>query len=390
MRPRLVVVWAGVLLIAIVALVGAWTIPDAPPPGPLTGLYGSGVAMDAKNNHQVGWTVDQRVDHRFVASTSAALAGIAILQRGGPGYSGGDGGELQVSVEADVEGRPSGTPLASLTFSPGNPAEAWERTDRYTFPSPATLTAGERYHVVFTNVGPAPTVDYISVNEGHTFVISSPRQPAFGDDVAVLVDQGEGWAVVPTDTPIMDLTYADGTHDGSAYIAAIVDQYGLISGTSMARERFTVSGPSRGATTAAVRVKRIEGTSPLVLRVVAADGSEVVSGTVPATSVPSSSLPARDPADTSRWLDASLAGGTWVTITFDPIVLVAGARYDLRLSTAADTTYAVVPLREQSTESSPTWGSRAFRDGSGQKTTNGSDWSDLYAYAPVDLQFYFR
>jgi hypothetical protein len=170
----------------------------------------------------------------------------------------------------------------------------------------------------------------------------------------------------------------------------IVDQYGLISGTSMARERFTVSGPGRVATTATVRVKRIEGTSPLVVRVVAADGSEVVSGTVPATSVPSSSLPTRDPADTSRWLDASLAGGTWVTISFDPIVLVAGARYDLRLSTAADTTYAVIPLREQSTESSPTWGSRAFRDGSGQKTTKGSDWADLYVYAPVDLQFYFR
>jgi hypothetical protein len=34
--------------------------------------------------------------------------------------------------------------------------------------------------------------------------------------------------------------------------------------------------------------------------------------------------------------------------------------------------------------------SRAFRDGTGQGTGDGSHWTDLFDRSPVDLQFYLR
>ena len=106
----------------------------APLPRPLTGLYGSAIAMDSKNNETVGGPALQRVSYRFRASATSDLVSVAVIQRGGPHYSDGDGGSMRISVESDVDGHPSGTPLASLSFRPGNPAEAWERSDRLVFP----------------------------------------------------------------------------------------------------------------------------------------------------------------------------------------------------------------------------------------------------------------
>jgi hypothetical protein len=363
--------------------------PAAVPPTSIlpsvAGLYGSGVAVDSKNNYQVGWTSLEKVSHRFRASQTSALVSIAVNQRSGSGYSGGNGGQIRASVQADVGGKPSGTPLASVTWSPGTGWE--EKQDAYTFPSPATLVKGQLYHIVFENVASNPASDYVSLNETTTFNATSPRQPAFSDDFAVLVNRGSSWSVVG-DTAVMDLTYANGQHDGNAYISALVDHYALVSGTSkMARERFTVSGGDRTVTSAAVRVKRSSGSSPLTIRLEKADGTLLASVAVDGTSVPLSTMPT--PVGGNHWDVPSLSGGRWLQVTFPAVTLANGQTYNLVVSTASDTTYVVIPLMEREVQG-PTWGSRAFRDGSGQGTTNGSSWADLYQYAPVDLQFYLQ
>ena len=89
----------------------------------------------------------------------------------------------------------------------------------------------------------------------------------------------------------------------------------------------------------------------------------------------------------------------WVSGTFPTSHrLVNGTTYHLRLTTASDTTYAMVPLRE-GTDSGDAGGpgnptgfrSTRFTDGDGQKTTDGgATWSNLYQYSPVDLQFYLK
>jgi hypothetical protein len=382
-RPSLAAVRVGALLVVVILVVHLSA--HAPP---LKGIYGSAFAMDSKDNYQVGWTVNQKVAHRFRAGTSSNLNAIAINQRGGPGYSGGNGGVMKVTVQTDSGGKPSGTILASLTITPGNPSGDWEVHSTYTFASPARLTAGVLYHIVFSNTDASPTANYISVNEAYVYAPSSPRQPGFSDDFAVMYDRGPGWTVTPNDTPVMDLIYANGYHDGNAYSSVVADYYSIISGNQMVRERFTIPGTDRVFNSATVRVKRISGSSPLTIRLETSSGTLVATGVTGASQIPLSTVPT--PSTGNHWDDASLAGGRWVSVTFpNTVVLTAGTTYNLRVSTSSDTKYAAVPLRVED-DTSPAWASPAFRDGSAQRTSDGSAWAAVYAYARLDLQFYFR
>ena len=82
------------------------------------------------------------------------------------------------------------------------------------------------------------------------------------------------WNVQAGETPIFDLAYSNGTHDGMGYIGALIGNYGVVSGsTSLVREHFTVSGGSRTISSAAVKVRRTSGSSPLVVRLEKGDGT---------------------------------------------------------------------------------------------------------------------
>jgi len=357
---------------------------------PATGgsIYGSGIAIDTKNNFIVGGSALARLSHRFRASTTSPLLKIRWAQRGGVGYAAGTGGSLRISVQADVNGLPSGVPLASLTYRPDWPGGTWAPFEEQAFAAPATLVEGRLYDIVFENTDGSPATNYISVNDllvyNYAYV---PRQPALSDDYAVLYARndayGGAWHLMPRDTADMDLTYADGTHDGMGYIEAMAAQAGYVTGTQMVREHFTVTGGARVVTSVAVRVMRSSGTgsNPLVLRLETGAGAEIESASIPYSSVVTGTV-----GDTS--------GGNWVTATFrTPHVLAAGSTYNLRLSTGSGVTYAVVPIREgtdSGVQSAVGFRSYRFTDGDGQKTLNGSTWTNLYAWSPVDLQFYFR
>jgi len=370
-----------------IALPSAPSSTDAPTATPTTVLtptgivYGPAIAIDTKDNLPVGGPGLGKVAHRFRASTSSALTAIRWAQRGGSGgYAAGDGGSYLISVEADVNGQPSGTPLASLTYTAGWPGGAWAPFNQQTFASPATLTAGNLYDIVFENVAADPVGNFISVNEVFIYNYTySPRQVALSNDYAILYSQNGGtYGVRPRDTADMDLTYANGHHDGMAYIEAMAAQAAYVSGgATMAREHFTVSGGDKVVASATVRVMRLSGpaSNPLTVTLETGSGEAIESVDVPASSIPVSTV-----GDTS--------GGTWVTATFGtPHMLTSGQTYNLRLSTGSGITYVAIPIRE-GTDSG--FNSYRFTDGDGQKTTNGSSWANCYAYSPVDLQFYFH
>jgi hypothetical protein len=374
------------VLVGSFAVLSVRPLPARPSPVPIAapGPYGS-VQGDSRNNHEIGRD-DNRLDYRFRASTTSAVETIRVQQRGlggGNTYSGGDGGTIRASIQTDDRGEPSGTILSSLTFNPGNPAGDWEDWTLLTFPSPATLTEGKLYHVVFDNVDPAPDVNWISLNELFYWGRLSPRQPMFSDDFAVLYASPTRWVVQPGETPIMDLAYANGVHDGMGYIGAMGEYYGSISGSSdMVRERFTVSGGSRTISSANVKVKRISGTSPLTLLLEEGDGTLIESVDVPARSIALGSLPLGEGA-------AELGGNSWASAAFaTPHVLSYGQTYDLRLSTTSDTQYIAVPVQEGTDKGLASF---RFTDGDGQGTTDGgSTWTNLYEYGYVDLQFYVQ
>jgi hypothetical protein len=348
--------------------------------GGVSGAYGSAQG-DSRNNHHIGGSAHAILDFRFRATTSSPAESLRVQQRGGPGYSGGDGGRISVTIESDDGGHPSGEPLASLTFAPGNPSGNWEGGDRLTFSSSATLTRGRVYHLVFTNVAADPARDYISLNDLFYWGSESPRQPTFSNDFAVLYKEGRGWELKGNDAPIFDLTYANGEHDGMAYIGSLPDHYGVISGGSnMVRQHFTVSGSDRAVTSASVKVKRINGSAPLTLTL--QKGSRtVVSNNVPASAIALGNLPTVHDA-------SHLGGNTWATIEFPDLTLESGVTYNLVVSTEGDTMYIAVPLQEGADK-----GLRSYRftDGAGQRTTDGgASWSPLYLWSDVDLQFVLR
>lgn len=361
------------------------TASPSPTPAPTTapvqesGIYGSALNVDTKANLEVGWTDRAQVAHRFVASTTSGLRSVRFQQRGGSGYSGGTGGTLRITVRPDDgAGHPATTVLASVTYVPGNPLGGWTTYDAVTFPSPATLSAGTVYYIVFEDVDPSPTVNYISVNELYVYGPTlTPRQPAVADaDYAVLMASPTTWSVQANYTADMDLTYANGLHDGLAYVQNMVDLYGTVSGLSSVREHFTVSGGNRTVGSASVRVRRTSGSSPLTIRLETGSGALIEAGDIAASAVPAS-LPGGDNG-----------GSVWVTVTFaTPHTLVDGSTYNLRLSAPPDTAYTAAPIREGTDVG---FGSHAFRDGSGQGSPNGTSWADLYPYSPVDLQFYLR
>ena len=357
------------------------TPTPAPTAAPSGSVYGSGIAADTKDNLPVGGSAQARVAHRFRATTTSALTAIRWAQRGGAGgYSGGNGGTIQISVEADVNGQPSGTPLSSLTYVTNYPGGTWAPFNQQTFPSPATLTAGNLYDIVFENVASDPVNNFISVNEIFIYNYTyTPRQAAFSNDYAILYSQNGGaFTTRSRDTADMDLTYANGHHDGQAYIEAMAAKAAYISGASeMGREHFTVSGGDRTISSASVRVMRLSGSgsNPLVVTLETGSGTVIDSASIPYSDVPVSTV-----GDTSA--------GSWATVTFGSShTLVDGQTYNLRLSTGSGVTYVAIPIRE-GTDSG--FGSYAFRDGDGQMTTNGSSWSNCYPYSPVDLQFYLQ
>ncbi len=343
-----------------------------PPPAPAGPIYGSGISADSLANTQVGGTscgcANLMTSYRFRASTSSALNSIRIYLIGPnyAGYGGGTGGTIEVTVQTDASGTPSGTTLATTTFTPGSEGAAGRVV---TFPSPATLTAGQLYHIVFKNVDPSPTVNFASVNSLYVSSASVPRQPSVSDtDWAQLMNDGRGWQLRPQYTPILNLTYANGEVAGVGYMEVWVNSPRTISGNMSVREAFTVSSSDRQISSVAVRLRRTGGSSPLVVRLETATGVLIEQGTIPASSIGTSS--------------------SWATLTFaSPHTLTKGQSYNVVLTSPGDTSYSIHAVRE-----GPTYGYNPrtyFNDGYAQYTT-GSGWTGFNGGTQGDLQFYLK
>lgn len=352
-------------------------------------VYGS-QAADAKANWRIG--PDGLISHRYRATQSSPLTKIRWSQRwgSGSGYSGGTGGSsIELSLQKDdgtVNHRPDGVKLATLTFVPGNQGGAdttW--FNEHTFTTPYSCVAGQLYHIVYTNLDASPTVNFMSVNEIVTLVVVSPRSPHFPDtDYAVMTGATVGAMVLGNGggswIADMDLTYANGEHDGLAYIEAMGAQVGQITGAlSMVRQRFTVTGENRQVFGASIRANRVSGTDVLTVRLETGAGALIDTFDIASASIPIAATP------------------TWASGTFPTQpTLVAGQTYNLRLSCAGTSVYTMVPIRD-GTDTGDTGGtgnptgfrSKRFTDGTGQKTTDGSNYADMYAFSPQHMQFYF-
>jgi hypothetical protein len=297
------------------------------------------------------------------------------------GYSAGTGGRIEVTVNAD-DSTPSHNPstvvLASYIITNAMTLGPSRYFPVLTFPVPPALIAGQLYHIVFTNIDANPTVNYLSVDALYQKNPPTPGQPTVSDtDLAVLLRyQNAGWALRAGFTPIFQLTYTDGFCDGVGYMEAWVGAPKMVSGASAVRETITVSAASRTITGVAVRVARIGGSDPLVVRLENADGSLVEQGNIAANSIPMTSP----------------VSYNWTSYTFASAhTLVPGRTYHLDFEATSSSGYQLFPIRKGYAQGYQN--TTYFSDGYAEfkQADNWVGWTQWGVTNRIDsdLQFYF-
>jgi hypothetical protein len=355
------------------------------PPSPLK-IYGTAMTGDAKNNYPIGAANSALLAVRFRAPTTTTLTKIIWQPRWGTGgYSLGTGGLLKVSIQTDdgtVNHFPTGVERGSYVWDPDNSLSGGYVRGQV-FTTIPSVTAGTLYHVVFQNIDPQQTTNFMSFNALFQWSPPTQRQPAFANDDFGMSYKDPTWRALPNDTADIDIVGADGTHTGSAYLQAFVDQWGVIAGpNNRVRELFTVSGGTRTVTKAWVRIGRQSGSGLLTVTLKNAAGTTIEAQTVAAAGV------------NTYTLGSGNDNGDWLSVTFGtPRTLTNGSTYSLEFSTDNASAYSMVPLRSRdgSDDGTNYMQSRAFRDGRGQKSTDGGgSWVDLYEFSPQNCQFYFE
>jgi len=381
--------------------------PPPPPPSPTpTPLppYGSCINGDDIANIVIGWNTandncNRVTSYRMRATHTGKLKSVRpffIWHNAKPGYNLGNGGNIQIQIRTD-DGTsnhfPTSTVLATLVFDNPVPVPILSTGNNYypllTFPTPATLTAGQLYHIVFTNIAVDPKANYVSLDCLWMWNACSPEQPTIPNtDMEILEQDATGkWmkyrrGTNTSITPCIELDYEDGASQGQGYLGAFGDPDPSfenpkpISGPKSVRQTFTVSGMDRVATAVSVRVRYTSGPSPLTIRVEKADGTLVSQGTV-------SNIPVAPGQNGSSWAKLQFA---------TPFTLLAGQGYRLVLSAPADTVYKTHTLFKGSAKGykSTTY----FADGYAE-FNNGTGWKGWDAWGiqkrqDNDLQFFFE
>lgn len=353
--------FAGLLLVLLFAI-----------PSQAQTYYGAKWGADELANTAINASVPQGA-YRFRATHSGVLTAVHTFFICAPGYGAGTGGSYRVDLETDdgtANHFPSGSVLATTTEL--SPTSLFTTE---TFSSPATISTGTLYHIVYTNIDGSPASNYCSLDMmWWKNPAPEPMQVTVPDLDWAHICNCSGTVVSPNwrrrsgvdgddgnYNPTLELVYGDGTTTGNGYMESWINtSRKTITGANQVREQIiSVSGGAKTVTSFTVRMKKDSGTDPLTFTL-KSGASVLESGTIPASSfAPSGEF-----------------GDNWVTYTFlSPQVLSSGSSYSLVLSAPSTSQYSLFPIRKGITHnfSSGTF----FADGHAQfSTSSGSSWSD--------------
>lgn len=299
-----------------------------------TQFYGAGRGADSLANCTVG-PYGFVIAYRFVAQHTAALTKVRFyIIPDHPGYAGGDAGSLKVAIETDdgtSAHNPSGTVIATGELaSPLAVTGPARDFPLITFSSPANLTAGHIYHVLFTNTDPNPSVNFLSVDELYYKQATSPNQPTVSDMASSVLRLRNGsWQKVAGYSPIFQLFFSNGDYQGYGYVEAYVIAPEIISGSKEVRETFTVSGGSRSVSSLGIRLARVSGTGNLTVRLENSAGTLIEQGYVSASSFPA--------AGSDVWVRYNFASSK---------TLASGQSYHVVLEAPSSSEYEAYPLEK--------------------------------------------
>ena len=183
--------------------------------------WGSGHIMTSLGNTTL--ISGRIVTQAFRAKKTGSIRSVIwynIHSTSAPGYSAGTGGNIRVRIEgSDASGHANGTPLGgSDTLTNAATAPSFPKQ---VLSSPAPVEAGKIYHVTFYNTHSDPSSNYVStdcINIKSTLNVS-PHNPQIPDieDSVYYKNSGGSW-IKRSQTPILDLEYTDGFHQGTPYM----------------------------------------------------------------------------------------------------------------------------------------------------------------------------
>ncbi len=306
------------------------------------------------------------------------------------GYNGGDGGDVKIQLQTDDNAThfASGVVLAECLVT--NPLTV-TKFPLVSFNSPAGITKGNYYHLVFTNPDIDPYTNYVSVNTLWMNTPLSPRQPNVSDlELATLTRVGETgtWSVRENATPIYELIYTDGKRQGQGYMEVWKenDDYDNFhdieytgSTNTKVRQNFTPTGASYQVNSMWVRLRKTGTPMPLEAVLTKGSGTVVAEGTTSFTGT-----------GEHRWVQVTL---TDPQDGSNPVIIRGGTTYYLTLQASGESSsgsYRAYAIREgvfyQFDNSS------MFSDGFAEQFEQGA-WHPWNVWGndsvEGDLQFYF-
>jgi hypothetical protein len=221
---------------------GTTTPPPAPPSTglntalPFGGQY-LGCPIYAASKAPNGYW--DKHSYRFVAQHSGAVKTVRWENRTGSGYSIGNGGSIQLSIQTDSGGRPSGQKLGSTAVYPN--AAKLGKFPELPFTSQPTLNYGVTYHLVFEQL--AREQGKVSVNDLHDWAAPADGPTIFPLEKGKLASirfESNAWRVMPGYIPIYEIVYTDGVAKGQPWMDGGRGCQRNIGGGSAARQSFTM------------------------------------------------------------------------------------------------------------------------------------------------------
>ncbi|MFT7597131.1 MAG: hypothetical protein ACI8TP_000049 [Acidimicrobiales bacterium] len=209
-----------------------------------------------------------QLSFRFEARQSGSIASSSfyiVENTSRSGYSSGDCGDLTVELRSDTGGAPAGVLARGSITEPCNGPRAGQWLTNLAFDAPATVAAGQTYHVVFRNTDGNPSQNWVSIN-----LINRPQDdPAqvefsTGNGVFTALVTGDeryaasngGWGrrgSLAEWHPLFEVTYTGGSRQGVDYVGTRSSNVITVTPSgAVARQLLTADG-ARTARAVAVR-----------------------------------------------------------------------------------------------------------------------------------------
>jgi hypothetical protein len=357
-------------------------------------------AADGLGNVQVGSNNNfDKVSYRIRAQQSGQVDSVRCywMVAVGKTYSSGNGGIIRCELQMDdgtANHLPSGTVLASFQIT-ANAVQSANTANslfgimhngcsfnRLYFSSPATLQAGQLYHIVFTNPASDPVSDYWSVDCVFNRNPQSPMQPAYSNmDLATLIHHTSGsWSNPASNyTPIYTLYWTNGTVQGQPYMQLGyplgIEGYPIYGTAYKVRQQFKVSGASKTVTAVNLSLYKVGSPPNLTVKLQDSKGNAIDQGTISASEIVANNYDPR-----------------WGKVTFSsPITLNVGSTYYVEVSAPAGSSSNCYKTWSIQNGYSYGFAGDGFVDGSksgnhGYYMTDGVHWLTHYD----DLMIYFN